>query len=379
VSELRKKILNETRRVVMKFGSRVLVDSEAGGIREKSIRRIVGSVSKLHQAGQQVVIVSSGAVGAGMSILGYSEKPRRLDEKQACAAVGQIKLMHTWKSAFMRKGIHAAQILLSAEDFRDRARYKNIQNTVQALLRKGVIPIINENDTVAVQEIKVGDNDKLSADVTHFLNADLLMLFTDEDGLYDSNPKKNPDARLLHLVPEITDDVMKLAGKKGEGGSLISTGGMYSKLEAVREVTRAGGNAVLANGMSVLPHQILSGKLLGTLFLGQPKKISSRGKWLRFVSTPSGVITVDAGGARALAERNSSLLAVGITGVSGVFNRKALVEVVDAEKRRIARGITNFSSQDIDDLQGKSSAEIRKISGGRLAEEVIHRNNMVLL
>jgi len=230
MSELRKKVLGEAKRIVIKIGSRILVDSEHGGVRTRFIQQLATSVATLVENGKEVVIVTSGAVGTGMAILGYAQKPSVMAEKQACAAVGQIDLMYAYREMFRWVGLVTGQILLSADDFRDRTRYKNLQNTLKAMLARKIVPIVNENDSVAVAEIKVGDNDKLSSDVALFLDADLLLVFTDEDGLFDANPKTNPDARLLRLVPEITPEIMALAGKPGEAGSAVSTGGMRSKL-----------------------------------------------------------------------------------------------------------------------------------------------------
>jgi glutamate 5-kinase len=247
------------------------------------------------------------------------------------------------------------------------------------LLAKGVVPVINENDSVAVAEIKVGDNDKLSSDVTLFLDADLLLLFTDEDGLYDSNPKTNPDARLLQFVPEITADIMSMAGKPGEAGSAVSTGGMRSKLEAIRAVTRSGCNAFLANGMKVLPHEAVLGVAKGTLFAGSSKKLNSRKRWLSFVSTPKGVLTVDEGGAKAIRENHSSLLPVGVIAISGRFGEGDLVEVRDQAGERLARGVTQYDSANLKLVLGQKTAAVKARLGAEAPDEVIHKNNMVLL
>ena len=295
MSELRKNILDEARRVVVKIGSRILVDSERGGVRTRYIQKLADSVARLMDAGKEVVIVTSGAVGTGMAELGYAQKPTVLAEKQACAAVGQIDLMYAYREMFRWVQLSVGQILLSAEDFRDRARYKNLQNTIKAMLARKIVPIINENDSLAVAEIKVGDNDKLSSDVALFLDADLLLIFTDEDGLFDDNPKKNPNARLLNFVPEITPAILALAGKPGEAGSAVSTGGMRSKLEAIRNVTKSGANAFLASGMKVLPHQVFFENATGTLFAGSKKKLNSRQRWLSFITTPRGSVIVDEG------------------------------------------------------------------------------------
>ena len=366
MSDLRKNLLAETKRIVIKIGSRVLVEAGNKGVNSAFIRKLAESVAILRNAGKEIAIVSSGAVGAGMARLGYSEKPENIANKQACAAVGQIDLMHAYRSAFEKEKITVGQILLSAEDFRDRNRYKNLQNILNSMLKHKVIPVINENDSVAVAEIKVGDNDKLSSDVALFWNADLLLLFSDEDGLFDSNPKTNPNARLLNLVPDVTAEILNLA-KPGEAGSAVGTGGMHSKLEAVRAVTRSGCNAFLANGTKVLPHEVLFENALGTLFLGNAKKLASRKKWLSFVSTPKGSITIDDGGVNAIRKKNASILPVGIVGVSGRFDIKDLIEVKDLKGSRVARGISRFGSD-----------EMREAVGVKNRGEAIHKNDLVV-
>jgi glutamate 5-kinase len=209
-----------------------------------------------------------------MAKLGYEKKPAVIPEKQACAAVGQIELMHTYSEEFAKCNMSVGQILLSAEDFRSRDRYKNLQNMIKVMLAKKIVPIINENDSLATAEIKVGDNDKLSSDVALFLDADLLLIFTDEDGLFDANPKTNPNARLLRFVPEINSEIMALAGKPDAAGSAVSTGGMYSKLKSIRAVVKSGCNAFLANGKRVFPHQVFYENAPGTLFTGSSKKLA---------------------------------------------------------------------------------------------------------
>ncbi|MDR1759132.1 MAG: glutamate 5-kinase [Fibrobacter sp.] len=378
MSELRQKILDEVKRVVIKVGSRVLVDSDRGGVRLDYIRRLAGSIAHLMNNGKEVVLVTSGAVGAGMAVLGYTKKPAVMAEKQACAAVGQIDLMHAYREEFRKLNIAAGQILLSADDFRDRSRYKNLQNTFQVMLSKKIIPIVNENDSVAVSEIKVGDNDKLSSDVALFIDADLLLIFTDEDGLYDDNPKKNPNARLLHFVPKITPEIMALAGAAGETGSAISTGGMKSKLESIRAAVNSGCSALLGNGFKVLPHEFFESETHGTFFAGNAKKIGSRHRWLSFVSTPRGAVVVDDGAVKALREKHSSLLPVGIADVRKNFARGDLIEVLDASGNRLARGISQYASSRLSLIQGKKTAEVRTILGKETPEEVIHKNDLVL-
>jgi glutamate 5-kinase len=366
MSELRKNLLAETKRIVIKIGSKVLIDAKNKGVNSEFIKKLAESVSVLQKAGKEIAIVSSGAVGTGMARLGYSKKPDDVADKQVCAAVGQIDLMHAYRDACEKEGMAVGQILLSADDFRDRNRYKNLQNTLNSMLKHKVIPIINENDSVSVAEIRVGDNDKLSSDAALFWNADLLLLFTDEDGLFDSNPKTNPNARLLNFVPEMTNEIMSLA-KPGDAGSAVGTGGMHSKLEAVRAAARSGCNAFLANGTKVLPHEALLENATGTLFLGNAKKLASRKKWLSFVSTPKGSITIDDGGLNAIRNKNASILPVGITTVSGKFSEKDLIDVKDLKGNKVARGISRFDSDDL-----------RKIAKTKGQKEAIHKNDLVV-
>mgnify|MGYP003542512562 FL=1 len=378
MSELRAKILTEAKRIVVKIGSRILVDSEHGGVRTRYIQKLADSVACLMEQGKEVVIVTSGAVGTGMAELGYAEKPKVMAEKQACAAVGQIDLMYAYREMFRWVQLSCGQILLSADDFRDRTRYKNLQNTIKTMLAKKIVQMINENDSLAVAEIKVGDNDKLSSDVALFLDADLLLIFTDEDGLFDDNPKKNSKARLLRFIPEITPAVLALAGAPGETGSAVSTGGMRSKLEAIRAVVNSGANAFLANGMKVLPHEVLFENALGTLFAGKKQKMNSRRRWLSFVSTPKGSVIVDKGGVKALQKNHSSLLPVGVIQVGKHFDAGDLIEILDESGNRIARGIAQYGSDNLNLVLGKKTPMVREILGSDIPEELVHKNDLVL-
>ena len=379
MSELRRNILGEAKRIVIKIGSRILVDSVRGGVRTSFIQKFAHSVAKLVEDGKEVIVVTSGAVGTGMAILGYDEKPKVLAEKQACAAVGQIDLMYVYREMFLGNGIAVGQILLSADDFRDRVRYKNLQNTLKTMISKKIIPLINENDSLVVKELNgIGDNDKLSSDVALFFDADLLVVFTDEDGLFDDNPKKNPKARLLRFVPEITPDIIALTGKPGENGSAVSTGGMRSKVESIRAVVKSGCNAFLANGMKVLPHEIIYGDAVGTLFIGSHKKLGSRKRWLSFVSTPSGSVVVDDGCAEALRKKHSSLLPVGVVAVQKQFKAGDLIEVLSQQGERLARSIAQLDSANVQLVLQKKTAQVRSILGEDSPEEVIHKNDLVV-
>jgi glutamate 5-kinase len=269
-------------------------------------------------------------------------------------------------------------VSLKTDDFRDRTRYKNLQNTIKAMLARKIVPIINENDSLAIAEIKVGDNDKLSSDVALFLDADLLLIFTDEDGLFDDNPKKNPNARLLRFVPEITPAVLALAGKPGETGSAVSTGGMRSKLEAIRNVTKSGCNAFLASGMKVLPHQVLFENAQGTLFVGSKKKLNSRQRWLSFITTPRGAVVVDEGGVKALREKHSSLLPVGVCAVKKHFDKGDLIEVLSPSGDAVARGVAGFDSETLKLVLRKKTAQVHEILGKDVPDELIHKNDLVV-
>ncbi|MDD7298618.1 glutamate 5-kinase [Fibrobacter intestinalis] len=378
MSELRKNILDESKRVVIKIGSRILVDSAKCCVRTRYIQRLADSVAQLMEAGKEVVLVTSGAVATGMAELGYKEKPTVMAEKQACAAVGQIDLIYAYREMFRWVQLSVGQILLSADDFRNRQRYKNLQNTIEAMLAHKIVPIINENDSLAVAEIKVGDNDKLSSDVALFLDADLLLIFTDENGLFDDNPKKNPKARLLRFVPEITPAVLALAGKPGEAGSAVSTGGMRSKLEAIRNVTKSGCNAFLANGLKVLPHEVVFENAEGTFFAASKKKLNSRQRWLSFVTTPRGSVLVDDGGVKALREKHSSLLPVGVVQVQKHFDKGDLIEVLDLAKNPVARGVAKFDSETLKLVMKKKTSQVKEFLGKDFPEELIHKNDLVV-
>ncbi len=379
MSDLRKNILGEAKRIVIKIGSRILVDSVKGGVRADYIGKLAHSVAKLVVGGKEVIVVTSGAVGTGMAILGYREKPKVLAEKQACAAVGQIDLMHVYREKFLAENLSVGQILLSADDFRDRTRYKNLQNTLHTMIDKGIVPLINENDSLAVKELNaIGDNDKLSSDVALFFDADLLLIFTDEDGLFDDNPKKNPKARLLRFVPEITSEIMALTGKPGESGSAVSTGGMRSKVESIRAVVKSGCNAFLANGSKVLPDEIVFGDAVGTLFIGSHKKLGSRKRWLSFVSSPSGSVVVDAGCVLALRKKHSSLLPVGVVSIRRHFSEGDLIEVLSESGEKVARGIAQMDSANLKLVLHEKTSGVRSKLGKNVPEEVIHKNNLVV-
>ena len=379
MSELRKQSIAETRRLVIKVGSKLLVHLHSKGqskwgVNKEYIQSLAKSIVALRKEGMEVVLVSSGAVGAGMSELKMEQRPKEIETRQACASVGQVKLMHTYEKAFREFDVHVGQVLVGADDFRNRERYLNIHSTVNALLNLGCVPIVNENDTVAVEEIKVGDNDKLSADITQFLDAQMLMIFTDEDGLYDKNPKTNPDALVLSEVERIDDNILNLA--EGGRGSEISTGGMQTKLEALRQVTESGCAAILANGTKVLPDEIVQGSNAGSFFVPRKERMPSKDRWLSFVSTPAGVITVDQGAQNALQQDGSSLLVMGISKIEGHFRSGDLVAIQTPTGVEVARGAANSESGVLKELLGMPKEQRRKLP--KRTRIAVHRNNMVV-
>ena len=375
MDDIRKAVFKSLHKLVVKVGTRILCNEDNTPSRER-LDHLAGQISLLHDNGYAVVLVTSGAVGVGMGALGYTERPTRLPEKQACAAVGQIRLMHMYSESFAARRKQVAQILLSGEDFRDKSRFGNIQKTVGTLLAKGVIPIVNENDTITTEEIKVGDNDKLSADVAHFLEADLLVILSDEDGLYTGNPKSNADAKRIAIVPRITAEILALA--EGKPGSKVSVGGMRAKLLAIRQAAEAGTPAVLAGGHNPRLLELVRGESQGTLFLPNPAKIAGGKRWLAFVSKARGQLILDEGGARALSAGKSSLLPAGIREVRGAFRPGDFVEICTLDGEVIGRGRTAYSAAEVNLIRGQKSHRIPEILGRKGPDEVIHRDQLVI-
>ena len=372
---LRASLLPEARRIVVKVGTRLLTH-ESGGLAMEQLERVVDQILSICSDGREVVLVTSGAVGVGMGVLGHSEKPKALAEKQACAAVGQIRLMHAYDEVFGRCGTPIAQYLLTAEDFRDPERFGNIRRTTEALFKHGVVPVVNENDVVGTSEMKVGDNDRLSADVCHFLEADLLVILSDIDGLFTGNPKTNPDATLIPVVARVTPEIEALAGG---AGSVASTGGMITKIVAAKTVTESGSACVIANGFTADLSRIVAGDPVGTLFLPSEKKLGSRKRWIRFVSTPKGVLVLDDGAVAAVRDRHLSLLPAGVVRVEGAFAANTVVEMRTLGGDPIGRGVTNFSAAEIGRIEGHSSGDIAGLLGRAAPQEIVHRDNLFLV
>jgi glutamate 5-kinase len=342
VDPVRREVVSQADTVVIKVGTNVLADS-AGRLDRHRIQSLADQIHRVRAGNRKVALVTSGAIGAGVGKLGLGKRPTDLAQLQACAAVGQAMLMQLYQESLTPHGVHTAQILLTASDFDNRARYLNARNTIRTLFEYGALPIINENDTVSVAEIKFGDNDHLAAMVTNLLRAPLLVLLTNVDGLYSDDPRTNPAAELLATVPNIDHSVTKLAA---ETKSALGTGGMESKLKAARLATAAGEAVIMANGsQDGILDRIFAGEPVGTLFLPHGQDVPSRKRWFGFTARPKGLFRLDAGARQAVLE-GKSLLPIGVTAVEGEFGKGAVVSITDPEGTEIARGLSNYSSTD---------------------------------
>ncbi len=369
-----RKGLAQSRRIVVKVGTSTLTHA-SGQLNLGRIERIVRELADLNNQEREVILVSSGAIGIGSTRMGFKKVPRTMPEKQALAAIGQGTLLHIYEKIFAEYGQTVAQVLLTREDIDDRIRYLNATSAVTALLNMKVIPIINENDTVAIEEIKFGDNDTLSAMVAGLIDADLLLILSDVDGLYDSDPRLNQEARLLGQVEEITDQMEENSHSRG---SRFSSGGMLTKLKAARICMAAGVPMVIANSeVEDVIRKIVRGEEVGTLFVPREEKMHARKKWIAFASLSQGSILIDKGAETALVAKGKSLLPSGVLEVRGDFERGMVVAVLSAgSEREIARGMVNYSSQELQLVAGKKSSEIAKILGEKDYDEAIHRNNL---
>jgi glutamate 5-kinase len=374
ISQERKKVADSGRRVVIKVGSSVLTSSR--GVDLGVINRLCDEISMLREQGRQVVIVSSGAIASGIRKVGLSEMPKTIPQKQAAAAVGQSSLIQAYEEAFSHYDLKVAQILLTSDDLINRRRYLNARHTLQTLLDWGIIPVVNENDTVVVDEIKFGDNDNLSALIAQLTEADLLVALTDMDGLYDSDPRKHQNASVIPVVHRIDEQVEGFAG--GQPGRL-GTGGMVSKLLAAKKVTAAGVPMIIGNGRNrYVLKQIFDGEEVGTLFLPAGRRLSSKKQWIAHTLKPQGDIILDGGAAEALKSRGKSLLSTGIIGLRGEFEVGSPVRCLDNEEEVIGIGLVNYSADEIDKIKGVRSHRIEDILGYKHSDEVIHRDNFVL-
>ncbi len=359
------------RRVVVKVGSGVLSGGKAG-LDAATLRRLAADVARARAGGDEVVLVSSGAILAGRERLALTSRPS-VQLKQAAAAVGQSRLMRAWETAFAKPKLTVAQVLLTGDDLRDRGRYLNARNTLLALLRLGVVPIVNENDTVAVEEIKFGDNDGLSALVAGLVDASVLVLLTDQDGLYTDDPRRDPSARLIGEADE-TSPTPRIRGAGPAG-----TGGMLSKVRAARQAAEGGTLAVVANGRKPgTLAAVLAGEDVGTRFRPAAHPLASRRQWLAFASKPKGQLIVDAGARAALTGKARSLLASGVKSLAGAFAPGDVVGIVEGGVE-FARGLTNFGSADLERIKGRKTSEIEGVLGTKAADEVVHRDNLAVL
>jgi len=364
-----------TQRVVVKIGTSILTNGTPSLHRQRMLE-VVQQVARAHQSGHEVIVVSSGAVAAGRERLGFPELGRTLPAKQMLSAVGQSRLMQVYSELFDIFQIAVAQVLMTREDISDRTRHLNIRDTLANLLEHRIIPIINENDTTATHEIRVGDNDNLSAMVAGMIEADLLILLTDQQGLFTADPRTNTNAQLIAEVAQIDDETWAAAGGSG---TTLGTGGMATKLQAAQLAGRSGVTTVIASGKTpdVLA-RLLANESIGTRFTAQTTHMESRKRWL-LMEKPRGLVHIDAGAVKKLKTGGASLLPVGITKVSRDFERGAVLAVFSPEGREIAHGVTNYDSEDLRKICGVKSAMIIDILGYSYGDAVIHRNNMVVL
>ena len=369
----RSALVGRARRIVVKVGSSSLTTA-AGGIDPARVRRLVEVLAASRGAGAEVVLVSSGAIAAGLAPLGLARRPRALATQQAAASVGQVLLAHRYQEEFARHGIVTGQVLLTVDDVTRRAHYRNAHQTLAKLVELGVVPIVNENDTVATSEIRFGDNDRLAALVAHLVHADLLVLLSDVDGLYDGPPSR-AGSTLVPVVRSEADLAGITPGTTGASG--VGTGGMTTKVDAARIATGAGIHVVLTSADQAAA--ALAGSEVGTLFEATGKRRPTRLLWLAHATSGQGTLTLDAGAVRAVVERRASLLAAGITGVAGGFVAGDAVDVLDPSGAVVARGLVNFDADELPALLGRSTGELKAALGAAYEREVIHRDDLVLL
>ncbi|MDM9385158.1 glutamate 5-kinase [Chlorogloeopsis sp. ULAP01] len=367
-----------TKTIVVKIGTSSLTQPETGQLALSTIATLAETLSQLRQQGHRVILVSSGAVGVGCARLGLTEKPKAIALKQAVAAVGQGRLIRVYDDLFTTLQQPIAQVLLTRSDLVQRSRYLNVYNTFKELLELGIIPVVNENDTVAVEELKFGDNDTLSALVASLVHADWLFLLTDVDRLYSADPRSVPDAQPISLVSSIKE-LEELQVKTGAQGSQWGTGGMVTKISAARIATAAGVRTVITEGKYPRKiEQILQGEAIGTHFEAQPEPTSARKRWIAYGVVPSGRLYLDEGAVVAISQAGKSLLAAGITAVEGEFDSQDAVQLCDRSGKEVARGLVNYNSIELQQIRGRRSSEIPIILGYEGAETVIHRDNLVL-
>ncbi|MFV0282349.1 MAG: glutamate 5-kinase [Castellaniella sp.] len=373
--ELSPSVARDAKRLVLKFGSS-LVTNEGRGIDQEAVAQWTGQIAGLYASGRQLVLVSSGAIAEGMARLGWPRRPKAMSELQAAAAVGQMGLIQAYEAAFARHGVRTAQILLTHEDLADRRRYLNARSTLNTLLALGVLPIVNENDTVVTDEIRLGDNDTLGALVTNLIEANVLIILTDQSGLYSADPRKHPDARFIHQGQAGDPALEAMAGGSG---SAIGTGGMLTKVLAARRAANSGGHTIIASGREpAVLQRLASGEPIGTELRAVLPVRSARQRWLANHLRLRGRVTLDAGAVRALTQGHRSLLPIGVIAVEGDFERGDVVACVDEHGVECGRGLINYSSADTVRILRQPSARIAEILGHLSDPELIHRDNMIV-
>ena len=369
-------LLKSARRLVVKVGSS-LVTNRGQGLDQASIARWAAQIAQLRTRTKEVVLVSSGAIAEGMQRLGWTKRPQAMHELQAAAAVGQMGLVQVYETCFREHGLHTAQVLLTHADLADRQRYLNARSTLRTLLALGVVPIINENDTVVTDEIKFGDNDTLAALVTNLIEADCLIILTDQAGLYTRDPREDPTAE---LVREATAGAPELEDMCGKAGSPIAKGGMLTKVLAAKRAARSGAHTVIASGHETeVLLRLAAGETIGTQLVAQTIPIAARKQWLADHLQVNGRLLLDAGATRALVKDGKSLLPIGVKSIEGAFERGAVVACVSPEGRELARGLVNYGANEARRILGKPSSEIVSVLGYVDEPELIHRDNLVLL
>jgi len=374
MNQVRKQIVSKVKRALIKIGTGVLAGTD--GLDLGIVEQLVDEIVKLRSGGMQIVIVTSGAIASGKHRMGITGKLKSMPQKQACAAIGQGRLMRIYSNAFGRHSVYVAQILLTMSDLTDRMRYINIRNTLSTLMDWNVVPIINENDTVSVAEIKFGDNDHLAAMIANVIQADILINLTNTEGLFDRNPTGKQRARLIKVVPEITNEIESMATAEADP---VGMGGMRSKVIAARKVTACGIPYVIAKGKTKgILADLFAGKEKGTLFLPSTEPMTSREYWIAFTLRSRGKLSLDDGAKNAIVNQGKSLLPSGITKVEGDFEVGDPVICIGTDGKAFAKGLVNYSSKDLVKIQGLKTAKIMQVLGYKDYDEVIHRDNMAV-
>ncbi|WP_308911750.1 glutamate 5-kinase [Pseudokordiimonas caeni] len=367
--------LKDTRRIVLKIGSALLIDGNRSVVREAWLNSLADDVAALKARGIQVILVSSGAIAMGREAIGYSTRPDRLEDAQAAAAVGQIRLAGAYQDVFAKRDIVVGQILLTLDDLEERPSYLNARNTLETLLDRGIVPVINENDTVATTEIRFGDNDRLSARVAHLTGADLLILFSDIDGLYETDPRKSPDAPFVSVVEKITPAIDAMAGPPG--ATTAGTGGMITKLAAAKIAMAGGCSMIIAKGEAERPVGRLIDGERHTIFIASEDPLTIRKRWIRGLMAPQGFAHLDDGAVAAI-RGGASLLPAGVTGVDGNFNRGSLIALLDRHQHLVGQGLAAYGSVEADKIKGCQIKEISSILGYSGRSALVHRDDMVI-